>query len=65
VDLLDISPWARSASPFVNRTLIEMLAYEAKGFLPMATHLAIKRWYTSSTTHAFAVLDEYSDQGGC
>jgi hypothetical protein len=44
-------------------SMIETLAYEAKGFPPMATNLAVKRRYATSTTHAFSVLDEYSDLG--
>ncbi len=44
--------------------MIEMLAYEAKGLQPVATNLAIKGAYATSSSHAFAILDEYSDDQG-
>jgi hypothetical protein len=43
--------------------MIKMLAYEAKGLQPVATNLAVKGGYATSSSHAFAILDEYSDQG--
>jgi hypothetical protein len=41
--------------------MIEMLAYEATGMLPMAANFAVECCYATSTTHAFAILDKYSD----
>ena len=43
--------------------MIETLAYEVNGLPPMATNLAVERRYAASTNHAFAILNEYSDQG--
>jgi hypothetical protein len=39
-------------------SMIETLAYQAKGLLPVATDLAVERRYATSSS-----LDEYSDDG--
>jgi hypothetical protein len=44
-------------------SMIETLAYEAKGFRPIATSRATKRQYATSPNHAFGILDDYSGQG--
>jgi hypothetical protein len=44
-------------------SMIETLAYEAKGLPPLATDLAVERRYATSSSHAFSILDEYSENG--
>jgi hypothetical protein len=44
-------------------SMIETLAYEVKGFPPMATNLAVERRCATLPMHAFSVLDDCSEQG--
>jgi hypothetical protein len=56
--------WQQNKDYLVHWSMIKTLAYEAlKGFPPTATSLAVERRYATSATHAFAVLDAYSNQG--
>jgi hypothetical protein len=55
--------WQRNKDYLVHWSMMETLAYEAKGIPAMATSLAVERRYATSANHAFAVLDDFSDQG--
>jgi hypothetical protein len=63
IHFLTLLCWQHNKDYLCHWLMIEMLAHQATGLPPMVTTLAIERHYATSTCHAFATLDEYSDQG--